>query len=331
MNKKKLYLIIGGIVTVMLVFVMISFFTNRVKMNPIGTIGNTAGNLNNSGLFCEYGDTVYFSNITDNGALYAMNVDETNVRKLNTLQVQNILAGGDYLYYFQKGSAENSQLNNAVSSKSFNRCNLKGKNAQGMTRDVVISAQLIDNYLYMLTATNDGPIFSKMKIDKSDSAILAHEAIYPTCAENGMIYYNNTTDNHNLRCWDTTDDTSYDIWAHNLWNPILYGDYVYYMDVEENYRLCRYNLYQNVIEVLTNDRIDCYNIGSGYIYYQKNGDTPQLICMQADGSNPQVISEGNYTNINMTSQFVYFQDFANESLWYHSPIGSSDYSTFKPE
>ena len=55
-------------------------------MNPPGTVGNTAGNLYNSGLFCEYDGTVYFSNAADNGALYSMNVDETEVKKLNTLK-----------------------------------------------------------------------------------------------------------------------------------------------------------------------------------------------------------------------------------------------------
>ncbi len=331
MNKKKLYLLIGSVAVFILIVGTISFFTNRVRLNPAGTIGNTAGNLYNDGLFCEYDNTVYFSNPADNGALYSMNTDETQVKKLNTLKVQNILAAGDYLYYFQRGSAENSQLNNAVSSKSFNRCKRNGKNAQGMTRDVVISAQLVDNYIYMLIASDDGPVFSKMKIDKSDSAVLAQENINPACAENGMIYYNNNGDNHNLRCWNTTTDTSHDIWANNIWNPILYGDYVYYMDVENNYRLCRYHLINNEIEVLTEDRIDCFNVGNGYIYYQKNGEDAQLKCMQLNGSNPQVIADGNYTNINMTSYYVYFRDFENETVWYHTPIGSSSYSTFMPE
>lgn len=328
MDKKKLYLLIGAMLGIMLIFGTISYFNNRVKMNPAGTIGNTAGNLYNSGLFCEYDGTVYFSNPADNGALYSMNADESKVKKLNTLKVQNILAAGDNLYYFQRGSAENSQLNNAVSSKSFNRCKLNGKNSQGMTREVVISAQLVDNYIYMLIASDDGPVFSKMKIDKSDSAVLANANINPACAENGMIYYNNNGTNHNLRCWDTSNDSSYDIWANSIWNPILYGDYVYYMDVAENYRLCRYHLYNNDVQVLTNDRIDCFNIGSGYIYYQKNGEEAAIKFMELDGSNPQVIADGNFTNINMTSRYVYFQDFNNETVWYHSPIGTLGCSAF---
>jgi len=85
------------------------------------------------------------------------------------------------------------------------------------------------------------------------------------------------------------------------------------------------------VEILTNDRIDCFNVGSGYIYYQKNGADAQLKCMQVDGSNPLVIADGNYTNINMTSRYVYFQDFFNESVWFHTPIGVPGYSAFNAE
>lgn len=330
-KNKKIYFIIGGIVVVLLIGVIASFFLNRVKMNPAGTIGNTAGNLNNSGLFCEYDGKVYFSNASDNGALYVMNTDETDAKKLNTLQVQNILAAGDYLYYFQRGSAKKNQLDTGISSKSFNRSNLKGTKVEGLSREVVVSAQLVDNYIYMLTATNEGPVFSKIKIDKSDEAVLVKHEINPSCAVDGAIYYSNTQDNHYLRAWDTSTDQSYDVWSGDIWNPIVQGDYVYYMDVAENYRLCRYSMSMNVVEVLTNDRVDCYNIGGGYIYYQKNGDEPQLKCMRMDGSDVQVIADGNFTNINMTSQYVYFQDFNNKNMCYHSFIGSTNYSAFVPQ
>lgn len=50
--------------------------------------------------------------------------------------------------------------------------------------------------------------------------------------------------------------------------------------------------------------------------------------MRDDGSDSWVIAEGNYTAINMTSQYVYFQMFGDDSSWYHSPLGSQSYSGF---
>ncbi len=329
MNKKQKSILIGFVTALLLITLFAAMaFLNRIPMNPQGTIGNTAGNLNNSGLFCEHNGAVYFANSYDGNSLYAMNPDESDIRRLNSLEVQNILAGGKYLYYFQTGSNSTSGLGQVQGRRSFNRCNLKGRDTTTLTTDVVVTAQLVDNYLYMLTSTNSGPSFYKMKIDKSDKKVLAAIPINPACAQDSVIYYNGVETDHYLYALNTANDTPTEVWAGNLWYPILSDHYVYYMDVAENYRLCRYSLSQGVIEVLTNDRVDCFNVGSGYIYYQKNSSTPQLICMRTDGSNAFVVAEGNYTDINMTSQYIYFRAFDDPYTTYHSFIGSSGCSEF---
>ncbi len=326
---KKTYVITGIFVPVLLVFLFILLFIGeKVTLNPLGTLGNTAGNLNNSGLFCEHDGVVYFANSYDNGSLYSMTPSEGNLKKIHGVEVCNILAGGDYLYYFRIGEGGDAGLGTIRSVKSFNRCKLNGTDTVSLTRDTIVSAQLIDNYLYMLAAGNAHPEFYKMKIDKSEKIVLADYVINPACAENGIIYYNGTQNDHYLHGLDTSTDVSHEVWRGNLWNPIKDGDYIYYMDVTNNYRLCRYSLSQDVVEVLTNDRIECFNIGSGYIYYQCGGNSPALKCMLTDGSSVQTIAEGNYTNINMTSQYVYFQEFGNDIAIYHSLLGTSGYSSF---
>ncbi len=330
-THKRLKNIIIGIVIVIIILVLaiFIFFSKRIAMNPAGTVGNTAGNLNNAGLFCEYNGSVYFSNTYDGGSLYAMTPGETNIRKLNSSNVRNILAGGKYLYYFQLGPAGDDSMENVLTIKSFNRCNLSGKHATGLTRDIVVTGQLVDNYLYLLTSTSDGPAFYKIKIDNTDKTPLANYLVNPACAVNGRIYYNGTQSDHYLYALNTADDTSSEIWRGNIWYPIVEGDYVYYMDVANDYRLCRYSFSQDIIEVLTEDRADCFNVGSGYIYYQKNGASPQLKCMRTDGTEVKILAEGNYCNINMTSQYVYFQEFGDDISLYHSPLGSEGYSSFQ--
>lgn len=329
MNTKQIRIVIGVLVALVVVSLLVVLvFLQRVSMNPEGTVGNTAGNINNSGLFCEYDNKVYFSNSFDGGSLFVMSPDETEIRRLNYLNVQNILAGGKYLYYFQTGSTNNSSLGQIKGMTSFERCELNGKNPASLTRDVVVSAQLVDNYLYMLTATNTGPSFYKIKIDKTDKTDLAAVAINPACAQDGVIYYNGVESDHHLYALRTSNDSVSEVWAGNLWYPVISGNYVYYMDVENNYRLCRYSVSQNVIEVLTNDRVDCFNVGNGYIYYQENSSDPQLICMRTDGTGAMTIAYGTFTNINMTSQYVYFQAFDDDTTIYHSYIGSGSYSSF---
>lgn len=329
MSKKTIRILLLALLGILFIIgLIISLFLGRVTMNPAGTIGNTGGNLNNAGLFCEYNGTVYFSNSYDGGSLYSMEPSEGNIRKLNNVQVRNLLAGGKYLYYFQLGASGDAGLGYVRSIRSFNRCTLNGKNAVGLTRDIVVTGQLVDNYLYLLTAGSEQPSFYKLKIDKSEKTELADYQLNPACASNGIIYYNGTQQDHYLYGLDTSTDTSSEFWQGNIWYPILDGDYFYYLDVANDYRLCRYSRSAQQVEVLTNDRVDCFNVGSGYIYYQKNGDTPQLKCMRVDGTAVSVIADGVYNNINMTSQYVYFMEYNNETTLYHSYIGSTGYDVF---
>lgn len=330
MSKKVKYiLIVALLLAAFAALVLVNWLFGRVSMNDPGTVGNTAGNLNNAGLFCESEGVVYFSNPLDNGSLYSMTADEQNITKLGNSTVRNILAGGKYLYYFQMVASGESGLGYVRSHNSFNRCLKSGKDAASLTTDVVVTGQLVDNYLYLLTASSPTPVFYKLKIDGSDKQVLAQYQVNPACARDGVIYYNGTQSNHYLYALNTDGDTVSELWEGNIWYPCLDGSYIYYLDVANDYRLCRYDMNQRVIEVLTNDRVDCFNVGGGYIYYQRSSAAaPALMMMGTDGSNPAVVAEGNYTNINMTSRYVYFQDFGQESSLYHCPLGSAGYSVF---
>lgn len=257
-----------------------------------------------------------------------MDPSEQNIKKLGNASVKNILAGGKYLYYYQTGASGDAGIGALRTVRSFNRCKLNGTDVTGLTRDPIVSAQLVGSNLYIMTSGDNGPLFYRMGIDKSDKTDLADYEINPACAVNGTIYYNGTQENHYLYALNTATDSISTLWNGNLWYPIAQGDYIYYMDVENNYRLCRYSLSRNEVEVLTEERIDCFNVGYGYVYYQVNGEEACLKCMRDDGSDSRVIAEGNYTAIHMTSQYVYFQMFGETSTWYHSPLGSQSYSGF---
>ena len=203
-------------------------------------------------------------------------------KKRRSASVQNILAGGKFLYYYQTGASGDAGIGALRTVRSFNRCKLNGSDVTGLTRDPISTAQLVGSNLYIMTVDDNGPLFYRMKIDKSDKTELSNFEISPASAVNGTIYYNGTQDNHYLYAMNTATDGVSTVWDGNLWYPIVQGDYVYYMDVENNYRLCRYSLSRNEIEVLTNERIDCFNVGYGYVYYQVNGEEACLKCMRDD-------------------------------------------------
>lgn len=322
MKSKLKYVLAALAVILFLVFmVIIPAISNRVPSNDISTTGNTAGNLNNKGLYCELDGRVFFSNAYDNGCMYSMNADETDFKKIVPSKVTSINAAGNYVYYFMDSSSGGSGFGYVLRTYGIYRSKLNGKNTVCLLRDGCVTMQLAGDYLYYQRYNNkDFTKFYKIKTDKSENTLVSDMIINPAACHNGVIYFNGSEKDHYLYALDTRDDTVSTVYEGNLWYPVYKDDYIYYMDVSSNYRLCRYSLLNNVVEVLTPDRVDTFNVGGSYIYYQKNDSAaPALMRMRLDGSEPEIVAEGNFENINITSQYVYFNEFNADTPVYHTP------------
>ena len=315
--------IIAG--AVVLLFVLIAVFNTIYKSEkvviPEGTIGATAGNINNLGLFCEYNGKVYFSNSYDEGCLYVMDPEQTNVKKLYNLKVKYINAGGNFLFFYGDTVTQSTGLGSVVAKPGMYMIKNDGSKLSALTKDATGSMILSGSKIFYEHYLRDfGTVLSVMDLKTKKSENLQEAMINPACAYSDKIYFNGVTENHHLFTLDTNTYEIKDIWGGEVWNPIVSDGYVYYMDVMNDYRLCRYSLSSNTIEILTKDRIDFFNIYSNVIFYQKSSATaPSLHRMLADGSSNEVIAEGVYNNINMTSTYTYFGEFGNYYTTYCTP------------
>ena len=333
MRKKILpILILVAILAAMVFFVALNSILKKIPDNSKDTIGNTAGNLNNSGLFCESDSVVYFSNPYDGGAIYSMSPDETDFKKINNSNSSLICAAGDYLYYYMDTSGNGGKgLGNAVRNFGVYRMKKNGKYATSLDRQACTMIQVVGDYVYYEGYNNtDYSKTYKIKTDKTGGGKISDTIINPAAAYNGTIYFNGTEKDHYLYALNTETDQVYTVYQGNLWYPQYAGGYIYYMDVSSNYRLCRYELSSGNVDVLTEDRVDTFNVGSSYIYYQKNdSDAPALMRMRIDGSSPEIVKSGNHTSINLTSEYCYFKEFGSDSIIYHTPVnGSINVTTF---
>lgn len=318
----KVLLFAGIILLILFISGIFSSLKGKVPSNDISVTGNTAGNLNNGGLFAESNGKVYFSNAYDSGCLYSMNADETDFKKLSSSPVNSINVGGDFLYYYMDSFGTDTGLSYVIRTYGLYRSRLNGEDTKCLDRNAAITLQLTGDYLYYQRYTNkDFTKFYKIKTDKSENELVSDSIINPAACYNGIIYFNGTEKDHYLYALDTRTDTISTVYEGNLWYPAYYGGYIYYMDVSENYRLCRYSLAENTVEILTNDRVDTFNVGSSYIYYQRNSvSEPALMRMRLDGSEPEIVAEGNYSNINLTSSYAYFNTFGEDTPVYHTPV-----------
>lgn len=340
MNKKiKVTLTLCIFTLIIATLFLLSHILNRIPENDVNLAGNTGGNLYNGGLFCEADGKVYFANSYDGGTLYSMNIDETDLKKLISASVYSINAGGKYLYYCQGPAPNGEGLGYLRSVDGLFRCKTNGNSSVRLKDMSVTTVTLCGNELYFLNLDStrevdfmnqDPNSLYKMKIDGTEETRVLDYTADPSSFYNGMIYFTGSGTDHYLRQLDVATDNVSTVLQNNVYHPVYDDGYLYYMDTEQNYRLCRYSLTGNQTEILTEDRVDTYNIRNGILFYQKNSaDDPALIRMISDGSNPEIVAAGNYTRINMTSQYAYYQEFGDGRSTYRTPLyGAAEMAVF---
>lgn len=332
--QKKTAIIFICVLVLLIGIVITTQYLSAVPDNPSGTIGNSGGNLNNMGMFREDDGIVYFCNPYDGDRLYSMNIDGSNKQRLLDVPVSYINSAGNYVYFYQKDSAENVVFGLTGNMHGIYRLK-KGskKTPECLDRSVSGIISLIDNAIYYQHYNNEeGMTLYRAQIDDSMKEQVSPAIINPSCVYDGNIYYPDMDNAFYLSIFDTASLTSNTVLAERVYNLVCEDGYFYYMNVSDNYSLYRYSISEDTSQKLTNDRVDSFNVYGNYIYYQKN-DTqkPQLMRITVDGASPEVVAEGNYTNINITSAYTYFQEFGKSLPLYQTPTsGAVNVTEFNP-
>ncbi len=93
---------------------------------------------------------------------------------------------------------------------------------------------------------------------------------------------------------------------------------MYFMDMEQDYSLCRVPLDGSSVETLINKRIATYNIsedGTTIFYQVDNGKENGLYKLELPTMETSLISEGNYNYLNLTSEYLFYETFDQSKLF----------------
>lgn len=335
-NVLKIILIIVIILLLTGVIFLLSSLDGCVPSNPADTIGNTSGNLNNGGYFCEDADgTVFFANFYDNGILYSMNADESGITKLADTKVSYLNTGGKYLYYYMPDSMASTGLGFVRRVVGIYRCTKKATGVTTLTREPAENLLLSGNRIFYRDASDKKTWkFTSVDLSGNNKEVLMPYSINPSSCHNGIIYFADERENHFLCSYDTNTGAKQQLLRYNVWSPTYANGVVYFMDIENNYRLCALSLSDGEVRIITNDRIDFYNVTPEYIYYQKSSETnPALKRIRLDGSAEEIVAEGTYRNLSATSQYLYFREYNDDMTIYHTsvngPVSVSEFSAAK--
>jgi Domain of unknown function (DUF5050) len=327
----SIFIVIG--ILVIITALSVSYrFSNKTSFNLGNVSGNLSGNLYNNGLFCEYNGKIYFSNSYDEGNLYVMNSDGSNISKLYNDTISYINVAGKYIYYSRNNLNEDN-LNAVFRANMFGvyRLNTNGKNLVILNNETSNTVSLGNNKIFYQHYDPDTALsLRSISIDGTNEKNLTRDSINPACIVDGTMYYSNVTVNYNLMSMDIESGSTALVYEGTSMNPIYDDNYVYFMDIENDYSLSRVNLSSLEKQDLGTGRVDAYNLYGNYIFFQKNDATnPSLCRMKLDGSEVETILSGNFSNINITSEYVYFNQFGFDTPIYKvSTSGDIDVTRF---
>lgn len=331
-KDKTIGIILLAVLIILIAFTSVYKYLTRFTYNDAFITGNTSGNLNNKGLFCEYNGLVYFSNPYDSGSLYSMTIDEREQKKLTKDSVSYINAAGKNLYYVRNNSSSDP-ISSVFKGNIFGiyRINLDGSGSKTLVSDTVSFLGLSGNYLYYQNlSSGTSPILEKIKIDGKEKEEIVKEPVLPSSIDNQTLYYSGTGRDHNVYGLSVSTGFSSIIYTGNCWQPVVEDGFLYYMDMDNQYALARVDLVTLEKVLLTEERLDAFNVYKDYIYFQVNDkDHPRLCRMKTDGSIIETIAEGNFSDINVTSAYVYFKAFGTDFPIYKTPSsGTISVTTF---
>ena len=334
MKTKRRDILIFIIVIAVAITVLIFYKSrSRFSYNNDFVNGNFPGNLYNGGYFCESDDLIYFSNPQDDYALYSMNQEGKQLTKLTTDYATYINADANHVYYIRNnssGSAKTSLFQWGMNGLC--RIAKSGGDPDILETDPCIYACLCGNYLYYLHySEEDGTTLYKINIDGNEREEVLSAAYIMCDAVGKYIYYSGVEQDHNLYRLDTTTDTSTLIYTGNTYNPILSGDSIYFMDCDNNYCLSKVDIKSGEKTIVIPDRVDCYNMNNAAIFYQKNdAEYPELCKASLDSSSVETLASGNYAELNLTSDSLYFKRFQNDSVIYRMSLSTNEIKPFEP-
>lgn len=330
-------IIIGIIVVLLLgggIFAATQLANPETKMNQGYVNGNTAGNLYNGGFFCENNGVIFFSNPSDNGRLYSMDSNGNNLKKLSDDVATYINADENYVYYIRNNSGESLDFNFvAFHRNALVRIDRDGEHPVILDTEPCLYASLIGNYIYYIHYDQlEASTLYKVRIDGEDQQQVMNEAVFTCNADGQYFYYNGMSADGSIHRYDTTTDTTAIVYTGNSFQPIVKdGVDVYYIDGDTDCSIVHTNINFDNPTFITRDSVDSYNVYGSYIYYQRFDEEGSALCMiKNDGTEFQVLKEGDYCDIHVTSYYVFFRDFHSGDMYYFSRTNPYVIEEFKP-
>ncbi len=312
-----------------------SHLSGRIPSNPDGYLGNTAGNLNSGGKFCEAGGRVFFSNSYDMGKLYSMNPDCSDIRKISDDSASYINGTDKYIYYIRNNSNGGGKGVKVLFKSTLYgvvRCKTDGSGEHTLVSGYCTDMTLTGNTL--LYKGTDKSVNATYSIETSgdNKKIVSDKLVTNSCIVDNKIYYSSSENDHFIHSLDISSGSDSLYIEGNTYMASIVDGYVYYIDLDNGYALTRINLSDRKKTVISDDRCILYNVYDNVIYYQaENPNGHACYRINTDGSSRTKITDGDISSISCTSMYTFLGIFDSQIIMKTPTFGSPDVEIFSAE
>jgi hypothetical protein len=299
------------------------------------TTGNSSTNLLNGGLFTKSGSKIYFANPYDDNSLYSMDLKLGNATKIYDDYVSYINAAGKYIFYTRRNDKKGNEGNAflSFSTTGLYRIQTNGHVMGQLYRNPTQMAVLFGNNLYYQHYDDEkGLLLYSIGIDGKKDTLLLEEAVSPSVVMDNSIYYTGTDSDHNIHQISTQGGSSSVICEGNF-TSLSYADgYLYCLDMDNDYTLCRLNPDGSDLTHLTQERSSTYNVSTdgSTIYFQvDNGTDNGLYALDAGSGSQTELRSGNFNYYHVIDDYLFFEDY-DGSKAYVMDTSTEEISDFQP-
>ena len=322
-----LLLIVAGLVTY-------SILTNKVYKSAAGTIGNTAGNLYNGGLFCENGGRIYFSNPNDDYTLYSMNLEFGDYKKLYNDYARYINVDENYVFYTRKNNMKENPTQSVFIfySTGVFRIRKNGTNLQMISSDPSGSLLLYDNQLYYQVYKDNALTLHRIDIDKENDKKLFSDDTPVVSDFDGRLYYSGALSDQNIHYLNPNGNQTVAIET-KAYLPIAMEEGIFYISTQNGYNIYLADYEDKERKLIVNRPCSWYNITSDgrYVFYNcDEKDDSAIYMLDRENGEETKILEGNFKWLNIAGGYCFFFDFFNEKAYAYD-YANKKLSNFDPQ
>ena len=283
--RKKVFIGISVIIAAAAAVLILYMFFSRLNFKKYEGIGNSGGNIANSGMIAENDEYVFISSLSGNkNGIFKKSKNDGTVTKIcEDRAIYLNFYDGDLYYVNLSDNGFIYKINDDGDDRE----------KKGDFENCEYLSFLNENVFFEFADSDSGNIYNPYKIDDDfDNLVkLNDDDVEGLISDGKYLYYSNWSDGGKIYKMkaDGTEKTKLNDTYSGFLN--VYDGWVYYTNDNDNYKIYKMKTDGSENTVLCEDSCGYFNCDGGYIYYSNNSDSNKIYKIGADGNGKTKISD----------------------------------------